>query len=311
MKAGDKIRAWAPATIANLSCGYDVMGLALDAPGDEVEVEIDESGEIRLEIVGDGGLLPKHVEKNLASAMVQRFLISEQLTQFGARVRLHKNLPLNSGMGSSSSSAVAALTAINHLAGQPYSPLQLLPAAMDGERIACGNAHADNVAPALLGGVVLIRDVKGRDVVQLPFPDSLRISLVHPHIDVPTSESRLILKPRVAIPEAVQQWANVGGLVAGFCTGDIPLIGRSLEDVIFEPVRSMLIPGFYDMKDIAMDAGAIGFGISGSGPSVFALSNDEQVAKEISLKLHKYLKSIGIDNEHYTSGINQQGAKVL
>ncbi len=305
------VKVSAPGTIANIVCGYDVMGLALNAPFDEVEIALNDSGKVTLSIIGDGGLLPTDVDKNVASAIVKYFLAKTEQSDIGADVVLHKHMPLNSGMGSSSASTVAALVGINHLTGNKLSRAELLPYAVEGERIACGNAHADNVAPALLGGVVLVRSHHPLDAVALPFPENLHFAVVHPHIDVPTSDSRRIIKSRISIPEAVTQWGNVGGLVAGFCMRDTALIGRSMEDVIFEPVRSMLIPGFYEMKQIAMDHGAIGFGISGSGPSVFAMSDSRTKAEEISGLLSKFLQSIGIGADTYTSGINAAGAKVL
>lgn len=305
------VKVSAPGTIANIVCGYDVMGLALNAPFDEVEIALNDSGVVSLRITGDGGLLPTDVDKNVASAIVKFFLDKTGQSHLGADVVLHKHMPLNSGMGSSSASTVAALVGINHLTGNKLSRAELLPYAVEGERIACGNAHADNVAPALLGGVVLVRSHHPLDAVALPFPENLHFAVVHPHIDVPTSDSRRIIKSRISIPEAVTQWGNVGGLVAGFCMRDTALIGRSMEDVIFEPVRSMLIPGFYEMKQIAMDHGAIGFGISGSGPSVFAMSDSNTIAEEISELLSKFLHSIGIGADTYTSGINADGAKVL
>lgn len=300
----------APGTVANIVCGYDVLGLALEQPCDEVTVTLNGSGKVSLEITGDGGLLPSAIDRNVASAMVQRVLHLAGKKDLGAHVHLYKQMPLNSGMGSSSASTVAALVAMNHLMGEPYSRSELLPHAIEGERIACGNAHADNVAPALLGGVVLVRSHHPLDAVALPYPDQLRLAVVHPQIDVPTSESRRILKSRISIPEATAQWGNVAGLVAGFCTGDLALIGRSMEDVIFEPVRSMLIPGFYEMKKMALDAGALGFGISGSGPSVFALCPDTSSADRIAHALPDYLRGLGIEADAYTGGINAKGAQV-
>jgi homoserine kinase len=305
------VKVTAPGTIANIVCGYDVMGLALDAPYDEVEITLNDSGIVSLSIIGDGGMLPTDVDKNVASAIVKYFLTETEQTQIGAEVVLYKHMPLNSGMGSSSASTVAALVGINHLTGNKFSRADLLPFAVEGERIACGNAHADNVAPALLGGVVLVRSHHPLDAVALPFPANLNFAVVHPHIEVPTSDSRRILKSRISIPEAVTQWGNVGGLVAGFCLRDTALIGRSLKDVIFEPVRSMLIPGFYEMKKIAMDQGAIGFGISGSGPSVFAMTDNAAMADTISKLLSDFLKSIGIGADSFTSRVNAEGAKVL
>ncbi len=311
MNTQETIRVSAPGTVANIVSGYDVMGLALHQPADEVEITLNNSGEVSLEIHGDEGLLPRQVEKNVASAIVAHFLRNTGRANLGAHVVLHKNMPLNSGMGSSSASTVAALVGINHLTGNTFSRNELLPYAVEGERIACGNAHADNVAPALLGGVVLVRSHHPLDAVSLPYPEGLYVAVIHPHIDVPTSESRRILKARIPIQEAVVQWGNLGGLVAGFCLKNPALIGRSMQDVIFEPVRSMLIPGFHEMKQRAMEHGALGFGISGSGPSVFALTENEDVADQIGASLCVFLKGIGIDSDTFTSAINAEGARIV
>ena len=305
------ITVTAPGTVANIVCGYDVMGLALHSPCDKVTVSLNDSGKITLEITGDGGLLPTNIEANVASAMVKLYLEHIDRMEIGAHVHLQKTMPLNSGMGSSSASTVAALTAINHLMGNSFSRKELLALAVEGERIACGNAHADNVAPAMLGGVVLVRSHDPLDAVELPYPDHLHLAVVHPHIDVPTRDSRKILKTRISIPEAVTQWGNVAGLVAGFCKKDTALIGRSMTDIIFEPVRSMLIPGFYEMKIKAIELGALGFGISGSGPSVFALCESGADAEKIANALTEFLDSIEIKADRFTSGINAEGAHIV
>lgn len=301
----------APGTVANIVCGYDVLGLALHNPFDEVTVTLNDTGNVTLTIDGDGGMLPLDTASNVASAVIIRFLEHTSQTQKGAHVHLQKQMPLNSGMGSSSASSVAALVAINHLTGNRFSRKELLPFATEGERIACGNAHADNVAPALLGGVVLVRSHDPLDVKKLPCPEHLQVAVVHPHIDVPTRESRKILKNRIPLPEAVTQWGNVAGLVAGFCTKDTALIGRSMVDVIFEPVRSMLIPGFYDMKQISKECGALGFGISGSGPSVFALCESRETAAAVTSRLAEFLNKAGIDTDAFVSSINMNGAEIL
>lgn len=309
--AGTTAKAFAPATVANVVCGYDVLGFALEHPGDTVELTLDDTGKVHLDLItGDGGLLPTDPDKNIASAVVKYYLNQLHITQ-GVRVVLHKNMPLNSGMGSSSASGVAALVAINHLMGEPLTREELLPMAMEGERIGCGNAHADNVAPSLLGGLVLVRNHHPMDATKLPVPEGLWVALVHPHVDVPTSLSRKIIKDRVPMKEAVRQWGNVAGLVAGFCTGDIDLIGRSMEDVIFEPVRAMLIPGFYQMKQAALDTGAIGFGISGSGPTVFALCRSQEQAEKTAARLNQLLDGFGIEADRFVSKINPNGAQLI
>ena len=307
----DSIKVFAPATVANVVCGYDILGFAIDKPGDEIILTKNDSNKITItKIEGDGGKLPKDPEKNVVSHVIRLFLEKINSTQ-GIDIELYKKMPLNSGMGSSAASSVAALVAINELMGMPFSRLELLPLAMEGERIACGNAHADNVAPALLGGMVLVRSYEPLDALRLPYPKNLSVVSVHPHVDVPTGEARKIIKERISLKSAVQQWGNIAGLVAGFCTNDLSLVSRSLEDVIIEPVRAMLIPYFYEMKQLALDNGAIGFGISGSGPSVFALCEKKEIAEFISLKIKELLNQKNIQSESFVTKINNEGARVI
>lgn len=307
----DSIKVFAPATVANVVCGYDILGFAIDDPGDEIILTKNNSNKIAItKIEGDGGKLPKDPEKNVVSHVIRLFLEKINSTQ-GIDIELYKKMPLNSGMGSSAASSVAALVAINELMGKPFSRQELLPLAMEGERIACGNAHADNVAPALLGGLVLVRSYEPLDALRLPYPKDLSVVSVHPHVDVPTGEARKIIKERISLKSAVQQWGNIAGLVAGFCTNDLALVSRSLEDVIIEPVRAMLIPYFYEMKQLALDNGAIGFGISGSGPSVFALCEKKEIAEVISQKIKELLNQKNIESESFVTKINDEGARVI
>lgn len=305
------VSVFAPASVANVSCGYDVLGFALSKPGDRVVMHKNDSGKITLDhIEGDDGRLPRDADKNIVTAVVSYYL-NQIGKQQGISVELYKQMPFGSGLGSSSASAVAGLVAVNELMGNPLSREELLPLAMEGERLACGNAHADNVAPALLGGLILIRSYDPLDVIRLPYPETLRCGILYPHVEIPTMEARKILKTTVPITDAIKQWGNVAGLVAGFCTKDIKLIGRSMEDYIIEPVRAMLIPHFYEMRQIAMENNALGFGISGSGPSVFALCEDEETAENILLLLEQHLKKDGIGSNRYVSAINKEGTIVL
>lgn len=305
------IRVFAPATVANLSAGYDVLGLAVHVPGDEVVITLNDTNKITLdEVTGDDGKLPRDPEKNIVSAVVKMYLQQRQIS-IGASISLHKKMPFGSGLGSSSASAVAGLVAINALMDQPWERKALLPLAMEGERLACGSAHADNVAPSLLGGVVLIRSYDPLDVISLPVPEGIFISLVYPHVNVPTGEARKIIKPQVSLKDAVTQWGNVGGIVAGFCTNDIDLIGRSMQDVIIEPTRAILIPHFYTLKQIAIEQGALGFSISGSGPTVFALSKSETIAQNIAQQLNAFLLGKSVISDIFVSEINPIGAKIL
>lgn len=305
------IKIFAPATVANLSAGYDVLGLAVETPGDEVIITLNKTGKVTIDkITGDEGKLPLNPEKNTVSAVVIKYLKQREI-DLGASITLHKKMPFGSGLGSSSASAVGGLVAINALMDEPWDKKDLLPLAMEGERIACGNAHADNVAPSLLGGVVLIRSYHPLDVISLTYPDNLWLSLVYPHVNIPTGEARKILKNHIPLKDAVIQWGNVGGIVAGFCTQNIDLIGRSMQDVIIEPIRSMLIPNFYEMKQTALEHGALAFSISGSGPTVFAMTTSEQTAHIISQKLQLLLKQKGVLSDSFVSKINPTGAKII
>jgi homoserine kinase len=306
-----QIKVFAPASVANVSCGFDVLGFAVHRPGDMVEMQLNDSGLVCLERVeGDDGRLPRETEKNIVSAVVINYLEHLGVKQ-GVDITLIKQMPFGSGLGSSSASAVAGLVAINELMGKPMTREELLPFAMEGERLASGNAHADNVAPALLGGLVLIRSYEPLDVIRLPYPDNLCVALVYPHVEIPTMAARKIIKSSITMKNAIKQWGNVGGLVAGLCTNNMDLISRSMEDVIVEPIRAMLIPMFYEMRELAMDNNALGFGISGSGPTVFALCDDMEKAGNIAALLHNLLDNSGIESTIYVSDINKEGPLVF
>jgi homoserine kinase len=305
------VKAYAPATVANVSCGFDVFGFAVEEPGDEIQLTLTESSHVVIkQIVGDGGRLPLQAEKNTAGVAVLAFLKALNKTQ-GVEIVLNKNLPLGSGMGSSAASSVAALVGINHLMGEPFSRKELLPFAMEAERVACGSAHADNVAPSLLGGFVLVRGYDPLDVVSIPTPSNLYCTLVHPHLELKTEDSRQVLRHNISLKDAITQWGNIAGLVAGLMKPDYELISRSLHDVIAEPIRSLLIPGFDIMKAMAVKEGALGCGISGSGPTLFALSTDKALAGRIGAVVQQQFMKYELKSEIYVSRINDQGAKVI
>jgi len=305
------VRAFAPATVANVSCGFDVFGFAVDHPGDEVELQLTRGPEVVIKkIVGDGGRLPLDAQKNTAGVAVRAYLQALDSTQ-GVDIILYKNLPLGSGMGSSAASSVAALVGINHLMGEPLTKKELLPFAMEAERIACGAAHADNVAPSLLGGFILVRSYSPLDVVSIPTPSELFCTLVHPQLELKTEDSRQVLRSNIPLKDAITQWGNIAGLVAGLMKPDYGLIGRSLKDVVAEPVRSLLIPKFHAMKELAVEAGALGCGISGSGPTLFALSTEKQLACNIGKVIQEQFTKLSLKSEVYISRINERGARVL
>lgn len=311
-RGASSIHVFAPATVANVVCGFDVLGFAVNEPGDEVIMRItDKPGITISKITGDDGRLPLNPAKNTVSVSVEHYLRSIDRLDIGLDIELHKKMPIGSGLGSSSASTVAGLFAIKTLLGDDTDPSTLLPFAMKGEEMACGHGHADNVAPALLGGFVLIRSYEPLDVVRLPHPANLWCAIVFPDVDVPTREARQIIRKNIQMKDAVTQWGNIAGLVSGLFMEDIDLIGRSMKDVLVEPVRSMLIPDFYEMRQMAMELGAVSFGISGSGPSVFAFTRNEETAKRITAKLQKHLTSIKIGSNGYVSTINDAGPRVL
>jgi len=308
----ESIRVFAPATIANVVCGYDVLGLAVDAPGDEVVMrKRSEAGVIITKITGDDGRLPLDAAKNTVSASVQYYLQHIGRTDVGVEIELHKNMPIGSGLGSSSASTVAGLFAINSMLGMPLTKMELVPFAMKGEELACGTGHADNVAPAILGGFVLIRSYEPLDIIKLPYPENLHCAIVFPEVDVPTRDARRMIREKIALKDAVVQWGNIAGLVSGLFMKDLDLIGRSMKDVLIEPVRSILIPDFYKMREIAMDNGAISFGISGSGPSVFAFTSDPEISAKITSAIQKNLSKLNIGSQAYTSAVNADGPRIL
>jgi len=307
----NSVKAFAPATVANVCCGFDILGFAVDQPGDEVTLTLrnDSLAQV-VSITGDGGKLPREAEKNTASVAVRSFLKAIQSKQ-GVDIALRKNLPLGSGMGSSAASGVAALVAINELLGNPLTREQLVPHAMEAERIACGSAHADNVAPSLLGGFVLVRDYQPLDVIKIDATEELYCSLVHPHLELKTEDSRKVLRHSISLKDTITQSGNVAGLMIGLMKPDYGLIGRSLKDVIAEPLRAAFIPGFEVMRKIAVDAGALGFGISGSGPTVFALSKTRPIAMAAAEAIQMEFNKRQLKADQFVSKVNQRGAYIL
>lgn len=308
---GNSIRVFAPATVANVAAGFDILGFAVNEPGDEVILRLTNNGCINIsKITGDEGKLPTTSEKNTAGISVIRFLEHIGSDQ-GIDIELHKRMPLGSGMGSSAASAVAAVFAANKLVGEPLTPRELLPFALEGEALACGVGHADNAAPSLLGGFILIRSYDPLDIVPILTPEKLFCTLLHPQIEVLTDDARKILRKSILLKDAITQWGNVAGLIAGLITSDYDLISRSMQDVIIEPVRSLLIPGYDEIKEAALKAGAMGCSISGSGPSLFALSSSMDTAIRSGEAMQKACARQEIESEVYVSPINKSGPRVL
>jgi len=299
------IRVFCPGTIANVSCGFDVLGLSLAGVGDYMTVTQTATKGITIsEILGQD--LPLETTQNVAG--VAGLALLEALeSDAGFDIKIDKRIKAGSGIGSSAASSTGAVWAINHLLGNPFTTKELIPFAMEGERLASGVAHADNVAPALLGGFTLVRSTDPLDVISLPSPGELYATVIHPQIEIKTADSRRILKSNLSLKDAITQWGNLGGLVAGLYREDYELIGRSLQDVVIEPIRSILIPGFTEIKEAALNAGALGGGISGSGPSVFALSKGKDNALKVSDAIRNVYEPFGISFDIHISNINKKG----
>ena len=304
----EKVSVSAPATVANMVCGFDILGFALDEPNDSMTVRI--VRERKIEMVNrDKFNLPTDPTKNVAGvallAMLER--IEENI---GFVIETTKKIKPGSGIGSSAASAAGAVVAANHLLSKRFTNSELIEFAMSGEELASGSKHADNVAPCILGGVTLVRSNSPLDVIKLDFPE-LFVTIVHPQIEVKTSDAREILKQQVLLKDAIRQWGNVAGLVAGLLKKDYALISRSLEDRIIEPTRSILIPGFDRIKTESKRAGALGGGISGSGPSIFMLSRTEEIARTVESVMRQNYQNIELEFNTYVTRINSNGVSIV
>ncbi|MCR9100964.1 MAG: homoserine kinase [bacterium] len=307
-----EVRVFAPATVANVAVGFDILGFAIDGPGDEVVARLAESPGVRIACIsGDGGKLPLQAEKNTAGFAAIRLLEQLGKPELGVELEIHKKMPFGSGLGSSAASAAAGVMAINALLGMPVPKIESLHCAVLGEQIADGAYHADNVAPSLLGGIILIRANEGLDVHSLPIPDELHAAVVYPHVSILTKDARDVLSPTTTLPQCIQQTGNLGGLVVGLYESDYELIGRSLQDVIIEPQRAQLIPGFATVKSAALKAGALGCSISGAGPSVFALCKGRATAQSAGAAMRQAFLNQDIPCDLFVSPINKEGAKIL
>lgn len=304
-----EIKIFCPATIANLSCGFDVLGLCLETAGDEMIIRKSDVKGIRItKIVGAD--LPLETEKNVAGVSALAMLEAIE-TEFGFEIEIYKHIKAGSGIGSSAASSAGAVFGINELLGRPFTRKELVLFAMQGEKLASGNAHADNVAPALLGGFTLVRSSNPLDIIKIESPSELYATVVHPQIELKTSDARSVLKQTVSLKSAITQWGNVGGLIAGLYTKDYDLIGRSLHDEIVEPLRSVLIPGFDLIKQTALENGALGSGISGSGPSIFALSKGKETADKIAKAMSAVYDEMNLPYEIHVSKVNDEGMKII
>ena len=305
----DEIKIFSPATVANVACGYDVLGFCLDTIGDEMVIRKSQEKGIRITKI-EGFDLPFNVEENVAgvSALAMYNAID---VDFGFEIEIYKSIKPGSGFGSSAASAVGSVFGMNELIGKPFNKTQLTAFAMKGEAIASQCEHADNLAPALFGGFTLVKSVKPLEVLQLPTPKDIFAVVIHPQIEIKTSESRAILPSKVELKNAINQWANVGSLVHALHTNNYDLLSRSLQDHVVEPYRSQLIPYFKEVKQAALDSGALGCSISGAGPSIFTLNKGLDSANRVKHAMQNIYDKTTIDFEIYVTKINEEGVKIL
>jgi len=304
-----KVRVFAPASIANMGCGFDIIGLALDDVGDIIEIT--ESEGDGLTIINNSGVpMPEDIEMNVITPVVRKFL-----EKIGKKAKIEvticEKIYPGSGIGSSAASSAAAAYGMNELFGCPLSEEEVVLCAMEGERLASGGYHADNAAPAVMGGIVLIRGYEPLDIIKLPVPGNFYCAVVHPHLVVNTKEAREILPKAVPMHDAVSQWGNVGGLVAGLCTGNIGLIGRSMKDSVAEPYRKKFIPGFDELRGNLEDVGVLAMNISGSGPSVFALCDRNDIAEKAGGMMKRHFEGRNIGCEVYVVKVSNKGCKLM
>lgn len=305
----DYLKIFSPATVANVSCGFDSMGFAVDAVGDEMSFTKTSSKGVKITNI-TGANLTYDIDKNTASAVVQKML-NEAKADFGVALTIHKGFKPGSGLGSSAASAAGAAFGANKLLGNRYNNLELTKFAMYGEEVACGSQIADNVAAAIYGGFILVRSYNPLEIVKLPVPKELRVVAIHPQVEIKTKDARDVLPANVPLKNAITQWANVGGLVSGLFTDDYQLISNSLVDLVAEPARKSFIPFFDDVKTNAVKAGALGAGISGSGPTIFALCKGDKSAENVYKSIQETYAKTAIDFTIFTSKVNAEGIKIL
>jgi len=304
----NSIKVKSPATVANIVCGFDILGLCLDNPYDEFTISLCDEVGVTIENI-DNYNLPNDATKNVSGVALLKMIEAEKNIK-GFHLTSNKIIKPGSGIGSSAASAAGVVVAANHLLGNKYSKQELVNFAMYGEEIASGAKHADNIAPAIFGGITLIRSNSPLDIISIDYPE-LFVTILHPQIEVKTADARNILPIEIPLKNAVTQWANVAGLVTGLMQHDYNLISRSLQDVVVEPYRSKLIPYFYEVKNAGINAGALGGGISGSGPSIFMLSKTVEIADSVELAMKNIYSKTGIDFHTHTSKINKEGVRFI
>lgn len=305
----NQIKIFSPATVANVSCGFDCLGFAVNDLGDTMTFRKTSSKEVKILDI-KGANLPYNVDKNVASAVTLKML-EKHPVDFGIEISIEKGYSPGSGLGSSAASAAGAAVAVNELLNKPFTPLELTKFAMYGEKVACGSEIADNVAAAIYGGFILVQQYEPLSIVKIPVPKELMLVAIHPQVKVRTKDARDVLPENIPLKDAVAQWANVGGLISGLYSENYDIIANSLKDIIVEPVRKHLIPHFDKVKNAAIEAGALSAGISGSGPTIFALCKGEENAKNVYQAIEESYKDKNIDFTMVYSKINTQGVKIL
>tara|TARA_R110002050_G_scaffold243212_2_gene379676 strand:+ start:13132 stop:14052 length:921 start_codon:yes stop_codon:yes gene_type:complete len=304
----NEIKIFSPATVANVACGFDVLGFCLDSVGDDMIIrKIDKKGIYITKI--EGFDLPYEAELNVAGVSALA-MYEDAKPNCGFEIEIYKNIKPGSGIGSSAASAVGSVFGMNELLGRPYNKIQLTEFAIKGEAIASKCEHADNLAPAMFGGFTLVKSLKPMEILQIPSPDDLYATIIHPQIEIKTSESRAVLPKQVSLNDAITQWSNLGSLIHALHTSDYDLIKKSLHDVIIEPHRSKLIPHYNKVKESMLKAGALGAGISGSGPSIFSLSKGLENAKNVEDAIRSVYSKTGIEFDIHVSKINTEGIKI-
>ncbi|HEY5686838.1 MAG TPA: homoserine kinase [Yeosuana sp.] len=305
----NEIKIFCPGTVSNVACGFDVLGFCLDKVGDEMIIRKTAKKGIYITKI-EGYDLPYETEKNVAGVSALA-LIEDAKPDFGFEIEIYKKIKPGSGIGSSAASAAGSVFGINELLGRPYNKKQLTYFAMKGEAIASKCEHADNLAPAIFGGFVLVKSITPLEILQLPTPDDLYVTVIHPQIEIKTAEARAILPKEIPLQKAITQWANLGSLVHALHSNDYDLISKSLHDEIIEPYRSQLIPHFSDVKKAALKVGALGCSISGSGPSIFSLSKGIKTATNVEVAINNIYKTTEIEFDMFVCKINTEGMKII
>ncbi|WP_339916670.1 homoserine kinase [Yeosuana marina] len=305
----NEIKLFSPATVANVSCGFDVLGFCLDSVGDEMIIRKTDKKGIYITKI-EGFDLPFEAELNVAGVSALAMYEAAK-PDCGFEIEIYKNIKPGSGIGSSAASAVGSVFGMNELLGRPFNKTELTAFAIKGEALASKCEHADNLAPAMFGGFTLVKSLSPLQILEIPSPDDLYATIIHPQIEIKTSEARAILPQNIPLSDAIAQWANFGSLIHALHTSDYPLIESSLHDVIVEPYRNQLIPYFKEVKYASLQAGALGAGISGSGPSIFTLSKGLETAKNVKQAMNDIYSKTSLDFDIHVSKINKQGIKII